>query len=117
MVDKRALNSQLCAVTTISTVFGSVVQANMKRYIYKVKTVNRQVGANEIDFGHAVAAALPAYTTLDYFDHATQYEVYNDPDELTEDALPIYIIPAGNQIYAQSDNGPAYLYIEYEDAP
>lgn len=117
MVDKRALNSVLCAVTTISTVFGSVVPTNMRRYIYKIKTVNQQAGDNEIDFGHAVAALLPAHTTLDYIDHATEHEMWNDPDELKENAVPIYIIPAANQIYAQSNNGDAWLYILYEDAP
>ena len=117
MVDKRALNSVVGTVddTVGGIAFGSHVPANMRRYIYKIKTANQFAGPNQLSFGHQTAA--PAEVILDYIEHATQYEMWNDPDDLSEDALPIYIIPAGSQPWGlASAAGDIYVYIEYEDA-
>ncbi|MBA7714120.1 hypothetical protein ES703_123136 [subsurface metagenome] len=43
--------------------------------------------------------------------------MWNDPDVLKEDALPIYIIPAGSQPWGVASAGTIYVYILYEDAP
>jgi len=117
MVDKRALNSVVGTVTNAvgGVAFGSVVPANMRRYIYKIKTVNLFAGLNLLTFGHQTAPA--AGVPLDYIGHATQYEMWNDPDEIREDALPIYILPAGSQAWGlASAAGNIYVYIEYEDS-
>lgn len=114
MVDKRALNSVVGTITNAGVAFGSEVPANMRRYIYKIKTANQFAGANQLSFGHQTD--VPAEVILDYIEHATQYEMWNDPDDLKEDALPIYIIPGGSQPYGITDNGDCYVYIEYEDA-
>lgn len=115
MLDKRGLNSVLGTVTNAGVAFGSHVPANMRRYIYKIKTANQFAGANQLQFGHQTAA--PANVILDYIEHAVQYDMWNDPDELREDALPIYIIPAGSQLYGiASAAGNIMVYVLYEDS-
>jgi len=116
MVDKRALNSVVGTVdNTVGGIsFGTTVPANMRRYIYKIKTANQFAGANQLQFGHSTAAVG---TILDYIEHAVQYDMWNDPDDLREDALPIYILPAGTRPWGlASAAGDIYVYIEYEDA-
>jgi len=115
MVDKRGLNSVLGTITNAGVAFGSHVPANMRRYIYKIKTANQFAGPNQLSFGHQ--DATPANIILDYIEHATQYEMWSDPDEIKEDALPIYIVPAGSQLYGiTSAAGNIYVYVLYEDA-
>jgi len=117
MVDKRALNSVVGTVdnTVGGIAFGSAVPANMRRYIYKIKTANQFAGANQLQFGHQTAPA--AGVILDYIEHALRYDMWNDPDELKEDALPIYILPAGTRPWGlASAAGDIYVYILYEDA-
>jgi len=119
MVDKRALNSELGTITNAGVPFGSTVRADMRRYIYKIKTANQFAGPNQLQFGHHTLPAVPAAgVTLDYIDHTTHHEMWNDPDELKEDALPIYILPAGTRPWGMaSAAGDIYVYILYEDAP
>ena len=115
-MDKRALNSELAAVTNAGVTFVSAVPANMRRYIYKIKTANQFAGPNQLQFGHITAPALAVI--LDWIEHAVQYDMWNDPDELREDALPIYILPAGSSPYGiASAAGNIMVYILYEDAP
>lgn len=115
MVDKRGLQSQQGTATTANGVIGTEVASNMRRYIYKIKTANQYAGANQLTLGYSDDEGT-THTTLDYIEHATQYEMWNDPDVLPEDALPIYIIPAGNKIYVITDNGDVECYFEYEDS-
>lgn len=115
MVEKRALNSVVGTITNAGVPFGSAVPTNMRRYIYKIKTANQFAGPNQLRFGHQTAPA--AAVILDYIEHATQYEMWNDPDELKEDALPLYILPAGSRLYGiASAAGNIYCYILYEDS-
>lgn len=121
MIDKRGLQSVWGKVTTapgdtkIGVVVGTEVASNMRRYIYKIKTNNQYAGANQLRLGYSDDEGETA-TTLDYIDHATEHEMWNDPDELKEDALPIYIIPSGNKIFGVTDNGDCYVYFLYEDS-
>jgi len=116
MPDKRALNSALGVITNAGVAFGSHVPANMRRYIYKIKTANQFAGPNQLQFGHQTAA--PANVVLDWIEHAVQYDMWNDPDEIHDDSVPIYIIPAGSQPYGiASAAGNIMVYILYEDAP
>jgi len=120
MVGKRALNSALGTITNaaLGIAFGSHVPANMRRYVYKIKTANQFAGPNQLEFGHEDAATPVVQHVLDYIDHALEHDMWNDPDELREDALPIYIIPAGSQPWGRaSAAGDIYVYILYEDAP
>jgi len=116
MPDKRGLQPYLGTVTNAGLVFGTEVPSNMRRYIYKIKTNNQFAGANQLDFGYSEDEGA-SHTTLDYIDHATEHEMWNDPDELKEDALPIYIIPSGNKMYGKAGSaGNIYVYVLYEDS-
>jgi hypothetical protein len=115
MVDKRALQSQRGTATSSGGVIGTEVASNMRRYIYKLKTANQYAGANQLTLGYSDDEGSSS-TTLDYIEHAVQYDMWNDPDDLKEDALPIYIIPSGNKLYAITDNGNVEVYYVYEDS-
>lgn len=115
MPDKRGLNSAIGDIAIGGTSFGTTVPTNMRRYIYKIKTVNRFAGLNLLSFGHKTGAA--AAVILDHIGHATEYEMWNDPDEVKEDSAPIYILPAGSKAYGIcSAAGNIYVYILYEDS-
>lgn len=49
---KEGLQSALGTITNAGIAFGSHVPANMRRYIYKLKTANQFAGANQLQFGH-----------------------------------------------------------------
>ena len=115
MIDKRGLQTQQATATTGDAVFGTEVESNMRRYIYKIKTANQYAGANQMEVGYSDDDGA-THTTLDYIEHATQYEMWNDPDELREDALPIYIIPAENKLFLTTNNGNVEVHLEYEDS-
>lgn len=115
MVDKKALQTQRGTATTAGGVIGTEVASNMRRYIYKLKTSNQYNGANQLTLGYSDDEGSTS-TTIDYIDHALKYDSWDEPDDLREDSLPIFIIPAGNKLYAITDNGNVYLYYEYEDA-
>ena len=115
MVDKRGLQTQRGTATISGGVIGTEVAENMRRYIYKIKTANQYAGANQLEMGYSDDEGA-THTTLDYIEHAEQYDMWNDPSVLNEDALPIYIIPAGNKLYAITGTGDVEVYIEYEDS-
>ena len=116
MPDKRALNSEQIAITNAGVPFVSAVAVNMHRYIYKIHTANQFNGPNQLQFGHITAPA--AAVILDFIEHANLYDMWNDPDEITEHSLPIYILPAGSSPYGiASAAGNIEVYILYEDAP
>lgn len=113
-MDKRGLQSVVGTVTNAGVAFGTAVSTNKRRYIYKIKTANQFAGPNQLRFGYKPTGAA---VILDYIEHAVQYDMWNDPDDLKEDALPIYILPAGSQAYGIcSAAGIIYVYIEYEDS-
>jgi len=117
MVDKRGLNSASGTLTNaaLGNVVGTVVPANTRRYIYKLKVNNEVAGANELIFGYSADNGV-TLTELDRIPFQVVGGIWNDPDELSEDALPIYIIPAGNQISGLTDNGIVRVYALYEDS-
>jgi hypothetical protein len=115
MIDKRGLQSLQDTATTAGGVIGTEVPDNMRRYIYKIKTANQYNGANQLELGYSKDGGT-THTTLDYIDHTVQHDMWNDPDTLHEDSLPIYIIPGGNKTYVITDNGDVECYFEYEDS-
>ncbi len=115
MVDKRGLQPLQATAPLAGGVFGTTVPTNMRRYIYKIKTANQFAGPNQLNLGHSDDAGA-THTDLDYIEHAVQYEMWNDPDELKEDSAPLYFIPAGSQIYLETDAGDIECYFLYEDA-
>jgi len=120
MVDKRALNPASGTLTNVAAgnVIGTVVPANMRRYIYKLKVNNEFAGANELTLGYSAdnGVTLLPVGGLDRIPFQVVGGIWNDPDELSENALPIYIIPAGNQISGLTDNGIVRVYVLYEDS-
>lgn len=114
MIDKAGLQTQQDTATSSGGVIGTEVAANMRRYIYRIKTNNRYNGANQLEIGYSDDAGS-THTTLDYIEHALYLDMHTDPEALKEDALPLYIIPAENKLYAITENGDVEIYYEYED--
>jgi hypothetical protein len=118
MVDKRGLQSERYAVTAVEATIGSVIPVNMRRYIYRVKVQDDSVAANLVELKSMLAGA--AAVVVDQFQLITPSETYVDPDELKEDALPLYIIPGSTAAAARTmravGTGNASLLLEYEDA-
>ena len=114
-MNPAGLRPLLALATAAAALVGTVVPANMVRYIYSIKTNNQVVGLNQLEIGYSTAVLMPAYVGLDFIGHATQYEVWSNPDSLTEKSAPIYKIPAGNQIYLDTDVGNCYVLFAYED--
>ena len=118
MTDKRSLIPASGSMTNVAAgnVVVTAVPVNMRRYIYKLKVNNEFAGANELIFGYSADNGV-TLTELDRIPFAVVGGIWNDPDEITEHSLPIYIIPAGNQISGLTDNGIVRVYALYEDAP
>jgi hypothetical protein len=120
-MNRDELRTQTGQVTTADANFGSVVPANMRRYIYGIKVVNEYAGANLLTLGKREDGA-GSTTVVDYWHAATQYESLVHPDELKEDALPLYAVEGkgstgDSYVRAVTDLGNAYLTIWYVDAP
>jgi len=106
----------------VAAAFGSAVQQNMRRSIYKVRITNEFAGPNLITLSKQEnGAILPA---IDFFHPAVQYEQIDDPEDLHEDSAPLYIIEGAgtggaSNLRAASAGGAntAYLTIWYSDAP
>ena len=92
-MDKRGLQSKQYTVPTSEADIGTVVPANMRRYIYRVKVQEDSGEINRVDLKKQIP---PADTEIvDQFRFTTGHETYIDPKQLTEDALPLYILEAG----------------------
>lgn len=113
MVRKEGLQSERYSVTAVEADKGTVVPSNMRRYIYRVKVQDDSGAANLVEFKKQLAPA--AAIVVDQFRLVTPNETYVDPDELKEDALPLYIIEGGYTMRAVG-TGNASLLLEYEDS-
>jgi hypothetical protein len=114
-MDKRALQQQFGTAGIAGAVLGTAVGANMRRYIYRVKTNNQFAGANQLRLAYTNDGGMTLYN-LDYIDHALQHDMWLDPEELHEDSMPIYIVPGGYSLWIVTDNGNCYIQTEYEDS-
>lgn len=119
------LKTEVATIDDTDANVGSAVPANMRRYIYKIKAINEHAIANLLTLGKRENGA-GATTTIDYVRWATQYETWNDPDELKEDSAPLYIVEgkgADGDSYLRAVTSlvtagvGAYLTIWYIDAP
>jgi hypothetical protein len=120
-IKRDELKTAVATITPADANVGSAVPANMFRFIYKLKVTNLFAGANLLTLGKRENGA-GATTVIDYVQAATQYETWNDPDELKEDAAPLYIIggkgsTGDSYVRAVTNNGNAYLTLWYVDAP
>lgn len=112
-MDKRGLQSKRYSVTAAEADKGTVVPSNMRRYIYRVKVQDDSGAANLVEVKKQIPPA--AAEVVDQFRLVTPNETYVDPDELREDALPLYILEAGCHMRAVG-TGNASLLLEYEDS-
>lgn len=92
----------------------TVAPANMRRYIYKIKTVNEFAGANTLTLNRGSATVVGAL--IDEIAHAIQYDMWADPDELKKDSAPLYILEAAEGLWLSTDNGNCQVTIWYVDA-
>lgn len=115
MVKREELQHKTHAATAVAALAGTVVPANMRRYIYKIKTVNQFAGANRLQISYGTLLVVTA--AIDYVDHATQYETWVDPDELKDDSAPLYILEAGTYLWLGTNNGNCQVTVWYIDAP
>lgn len=120
MINRDDLKTEVATITTADANVGSAIPANMRRFIYAIKAINLHTGANLLTIGKREDGASPT-TTIDYVQFATQYETWKDPDELKEDAAPLYIVEgkktSDSYLRAVTDSGNCYLTIWYLDAP
>lgn len=70
---------------------GTLIPQNMVRFIYRIKFINNGVGANQLVLGKRENGA-GATTDIDTVQAAVANEMIFDPDELEEDAVPLYKI-------------------------
>ena len=116
MVDKRGLQSKRYAVTAAEANIGTVVASNTRRYIYRVKVQDDSGAPNLVELKkQPPGTPAPAIEVVDQFRLDVASETYVDPDELNEDALPLYILETGCQMRAVG-TGVASLLLEYEDS-
>ncbi len=97
MLNRDELKTVTAAITAADAAIGSVVPQNMRRFIYRVKWVNTVALANLFTLGMRENGA-GATTVLDRAQLVVFGQMETDPDDLEEDALPLFIIdgPAQN---------------------
>jgi len=94
---------------------GSQIAPNMRRYVYFIKATNQVVGANELSIARGPAAAE---VVIDTVQAVLQYDIWEYPEALPENAAPIYIFEAANQfIRVITDNGNMDVFILFADEP
>ncbi|MBA7618714.1 hypothetical protein ES703_26045 [subsurface metagenome] len=116
MVDKRGLQSVRYEVPSPDeNDIGTVVPANLRRYIYRVKVQEDSGNVNRVDLKKYIPPAEPETAELVDEFRLTSHETYIDPKQLTEDALPLYILEGGSQMRAVGV-ADASILLEYEDS-
>jgi len=120
MISRDELLQAVATVTNADADIGTAIPANKRRFIYRIKLVNAFAGPNLLTLGKRENGA-GATTPIDYVQLAVQYDIFRDPEELKEDAAPLYIIEgagAGGASHMRGvmDAGNAYLSYWYVDA-
>ena len=120
MISRDELLQAVATVTVADADIGTAIQANMRRFIYRIKLANAFAGPNQLTLGHRENGA-GVTTNIDYIPLAVQYDIFRDPEELDDEAMPLYIIEgagAGGASHLRGvmDNGNAYLTYWYIDA-
>lgn len=122
MVNRDDLKTTTVTVTNVDAAVGSNVPRNMRRFIYKIKAQNIFAGVNLLTLGKRENGAVGT-TNIDLIAFGAQYEYWNDPEELKEDALPLYIVEGAGAVGASTLRALAaqavsvYLTVWYIDAP
>jgi len=121
MLNRDDLKTHVQTITNVDADVGSAIPENMRRFIYKIKATNLHNAANLLTLGKREDGAVGT-TDIDYVQFANEYDIWNDPDELKEDAAPLYVIEGkgdtgDSYLRAVVANATAYLIITYIDAP
>lgn len=95
---------------------GTQIPADMRRYVYRIRAMNLFAGANLLTVARGPALAE---VVIDNTIQAMLLgDIWNDPEELTEASLPLYIFEAADQfIRLITDNGNMNVLIIYADEP
>lgn len=94
MINRDELKTVTAAVGLAEVTVGSVIPRGMRRFIYRIKFINQFGGANQLAIGKRENDA-PGTTPIDYVQAAVPLEMIPDPDELKENAAPLYVIDGG----------------------
>ena len=126
---KVSLPTAVVAPPGAEVTVGSVIPQGMRRFIYRVKFINQAVGVNQLAIGKRENDAAGT-TWIDFVQAAVPNEMVTDPDELKDDAAPLYVIDGGpgnvppvlpltatSIVRAITDNGNGIFTYWYLDAP
>jgi hypothetical protein len=93
------------AVTNADATLGSAVPVDFTRYIYRIRFIST-VGAQQLQVGKRENGAAGT-TNIDTIQTAVPNEMITDPDELKEDAAPLYVIKGGPSRGASATSPPS----------
>ena len=115
-MEKRALRTALITANNAAyQSLGSQIPTNMRRYVYFIKAINQHGGANKLTIARGPAASEAA---VDYVQATNQYDIWEYPEALPENAAPIYIFEKVDEyIRVITDNGNFDVFIIYADEP
>ena len=88
------LKTATAPVTVADATVGSAVPVDFVRNIYRVRFINSFAGANQLLIGSRENGA-GVTANLDTLQAAVTLEMITDPDELKEDAAPLYVVSGG----------------------
>lgn len=115
---KQALRTTIITATTgVYRSLGGKIPDDMRRYVYFIKATNQHGGANELTIARGPAGS-EAVGIVDYVQATNQYDIWEYPEALPENAAPIYIFETVNEfIQVICDNGDCKVFIIYADEP
>jgi len=113
-MNKRALRTAIITANSVAyQSIGSKIPSNMRRYVYFIKATNQLAGANKLTIARGPAASEVA---IDYVQAGNQYDIWEYPEALPENAAPIYIFEKVDEyIRLITDNGNCDVFIIYAD--
>jgi len=113
---KQALRTAIITANNASyQSLGTKIPSNMRRYVYFIKATNQHNGANKLTIARGPAASEAA---VDYVQATNQYDIWEYPEALPENAAPIYIFEKVDEyIRVETDNGDMDVFIIYADEP
>lgn len=92
-MERDELLSVTGAVGLVEATLGSAVPVDRVRYIWRIRFIST-VGAQQLLVGKRENGAVGT-TNIDTLQAAVPLEMITDPDELKEDAAPLYVIKGG----------------------
>lgn len=114
-MNKQALRTAHIVANAAYQSLGSQIPADMRRYVYFIKATNQVVGPNELSIARGPAVAE---VVIDTVQATLQYDIWEYPEALPENAAPIYIFEAADEhIRVITDNGNMAVFIIFADEP